>query len=314
MAKAKVALGTWSWGAGAAGGDQVFGNHKTDEELEAVFDAAMEAGLNVWDTATVYGMGASEDILGKFARKVPRGDIVLSTKFTPQIAGMYGNSMEAMCDASMDRLGTDFIDIYWIHNPEDGVERWTADLVPLLKSGKVRRVGVSNHNLEQIKQAEAILSAQGCHISAVQNHYSIIYRSSEEGGILDWCRDNGVEFFAYMTLEQGALSGKYSSENPLPADSQRGQTYNPLMGAIDKLVEAMRPIAQTHGVNVAQIPLAWAIAKGTTPIIGVTSSAQVADAAAAVNCTLSDDEMKTLEKAAKTTGVDTRGGWERPMA
>ena len=207
-----------------------------------------------------------------------------------------------------------FIDIYWIHNPEDGVERWTADLVPLLKSGKVRRVGVSNHNLEQIKQAEAILSAQGCHISAVQNHYSIIYRSSEEGGILDWCRDNGVEFFAYMTLEQGALSGKYSSENPLPADSQRGQTYNPLMGAIDKLVEAMRPIAQTHGVNVAQIPLAWAIAKGTTPIIGVTSSAQVADAAAAVNCTLSDDEMETLEKAAKTTGVDTRGGWERPMA
>lgn len=314
MAESKIALGTWSWGAGAAGGDQVFGNHKTEAELEAVFDAAMEAGLNTWDTATVYGMGASEDILGKFVRKVPREGIVLSTKFTPQIAGMYGNSMEAMCDASLERLGTGYVDLYWIHNPEDGVERWTADLVPLLKSGKVRRVGVSNHNLEQIEQAESILAAEGFHISAVQNHFSMIYRSSEEGGILDWCHENGVEFFAYMTLEQGALSGKYSSENPLPADSQRGQTYNPLMPAIDKLVAAMRPIAEAHGVSVAQIPLAWAIAKGTTPIIGVTSPAQVADAAAAASCELTADEMAALETAAAAIGVDTRGGWERPMA
>ena len=314
MAESKIALGTWSWGAGAAGGDQVCGNHKTEAELEAVFDAAMEAGLNTWDTATVYGMGASEDILGKFVRKVPREGIVLSTKFTPQIAGMYGNSMEAMCDASLERLGTDYVDLYWIHNPEDGVERWTADLVPLLKSGKVRRVGVSNHNLGQIEQAEAILTVEGFHISAVQNHFSMIYRSSEEGGILDWCHENGVEFFAYMTLEQGALSGKYSSENPLPADSQRGQTYNPLMPAIDKLVAAMRPIAEAHGVSVAQIPLAWAIAKGTTPIIGVTSPAQVADAAAAASCELTADEMSALETAAAAIGVDTRGGWERPMA
>lgn len=312
--RSRVALGTWSWGAGAAGGDQVFGNHKTVDELEAVFDAAMDAGLNIWDTATVYGMGASEDILGTFVRKVDRKSIVLSTKFTPQIAGMYGNSMEAMLDASLKRLGTDYVDLYWIHNPEDGVERWTADLVPLLKSGKVRSVGVSNHNLEQIKRANEILGQQGEHLSAVQNHYSLLYRSSEDGGILDWCRQNGVDFFAYMTLEQGALSGKYSTQNPLPANSQRGQTYNPLMPRIDHLVAAMEPIAQAHGVHVAQIPVAWAIAKGTTPIIGVTSPAQVADAAAAASCVLSESEMATLEAAAHATAVDTRGGWERPMA
>lgn len=314
MDKAKLALGTWSWGAGTAGGDQVFGNHKSTEELHEVFDTAMAKGLNLWDTATVYGMGASEDILGSFARTVDRDDIVLSTKFTPQIAGAYGDSMEAMLDASLERLGTDYVDLYWIHNPEDGVKRWTADLAPLVKSGKVRTVGVSNHNLDQIKEAARILADQGVRLSAVQNHFSLLYRDSEDAGILDWCAQNGVDFFAYMTLEQGALSGKYSSADPLPADSQRGQTYNPLMPRIDKLVKAMGPIAETHGVHVAQVPVAWAIAKGATPIIGVTSPAQVDDAAAAVACKLTPEEMDALERAARATGVNTRGGWERPMA
>ena len=314
MKEASIALGTWSWGAGAAGGDQVFGNHKSEAELHEVFDAAMADGLNLWDTATVYGMGASEDILGEFVRTVPREDIFLSTKFTPQIAGMYGNDMETMLDASLERLGTDYVDLYWIHNPEDGVERWTADLGRMLKTGKVRRIGVSNHNLEQLKRVSEILADQGERLSAVQNHYSLLYRESEDGGILDWCKENDVEFFAYMTLEQGSLSGKYSSHNLLPADSQRGQTYNPLMPQIDKLVAAMRPIAEAHGVNVAQIPVAWAIAKGTTPIIGVTNPAQVADAAAAAACKLTADEMAVLEEAARETGVNTRGGWERPMA
>lgn len=227
MSNAKIALGTWSWGAGAAGGDQVFGNHKSEEELHEVFDAVMADGLNLWDTATVYGMGASENILGKFVRTVDRDDIVLSTKFTPQIAPMYENDMMTMLDASLERLGTDYVDLYWIHNPEDGVERWTADLAKMLDSGKVRRVGVSNHNLEQIKHADEIMRGLGHRIDAVQNHFSLLYRESEDAGILKWCRENYVEFFAYMTLEQGALSGKYSAENPLTADSQRGQTYTP---------------------------------------------------------------------------------------
>ena len=161
MKEASIALGTWSWGAGAAGGDQVFGNHKSEEELHEVFDAAMAAGLNLWDTATVYGMGASEDILGKFVRTVPREDIFISTKFTPQIAGMYGNDMETMLDASLERLGTDYVDLYWIHNPEDGVERWTADLGRMLKTGKVRRIGVTNP--AQVADAAA---AAGCKLTA----------------------------------------------------------------------------------------------------------------------------------------------------
>ena len=196
----KIALGAWSWGTGTVGGDQVFGNHLEEKDLKPIFDAAMEKGLNLWDTATVYGMGASEDILGSFVRGAKREEVILSTKFTPQIAGMYGDSMEKMADASMKRLGVDVIDIYWIHNPAD-VERWTPELVPLLKSGKVKSVGVSNHSLAELKRANAILQESGCKVEAVQNHFSLLNRSSESSGILDYCKENGIVFFAYMVLE-----------------------------------------------------------------------------------------------------------------
>ena len=310
--QSKIALGTWSWGVGAVGGDQVFGSSLGEEELKPVFDAAMDAGLNLWDTAVVYGMGASEDILGAFARTWDRDDIILSTKFTPDIAGNGADPVGEMCDGSLERLGTDYIDIYWIHNPAD-VEKWTPGLIPLVKNGKVRRVGVSNHNLDQIKRAEEILSAEGVHLSAVQNHYSLLYRSSEDAGILEYCKENGIEFFAYMTLEQGALSGKYDTQHPLPAGSMRGETYNPQLAQIEKVTAVTKKIAADHGVSPAQIPVAWAIAKGTTPILGVTSPEQVADAAKAASVILTADEMSELEQAAARTGVDVRGSWEKPM-
>lgn len=142
----KIALGAWAWGSGNVGGNQIFGHNLEAKDLKPIFDAATAAGLNLWDTATVYGMGASENILGTFAKTVKRENIIVSTKFTPQIAEMYDNSMEKMADASLKRLNIDYIDIYWIHNPAD-VERWTPQLIPLLKSGKIKFAGISNHNL-----------------------------------------------------------------------------------------------------------------------------------------------------------------------
>ena len=156
----KIALGAWSWGAGAAGGDQVFGNHLFEGELKPVFDKAMECGLNLWDTAAVYGEGTSERILGNFVKEVSREDVILSTKFTPQIASDSPDAMQEMINGSKERLHTDMIDIYWIHNPMD-VEKWTPDLIPLAKSGQIRKIGVSNHNLSEIKRANEILKAEG---------------------------------------------------------------------------------------------------------------------------------------------------------
>lgn len=308
----KIALGTWAWGAGAFGGDSVFGNQTDEETLRPVFDAAMQAGLRLWDTATVYGMGESERILGTFVRGQRREDVIVSTKFTPQIAEMYGNSVERMAEASMERMGLEYIDIYWIHNPMD-VERWTPGLIPLLRSGRVRRVGVSNHNLDELRRADEILGAEGFKVSAVQNHYSLLYRSSEKAGILDYCREHGIEFWAYMVLEQGALSGKYSVAHPLPAESDRGRRYNPVMDKIEALTRGMQAIGEKHGISCSQVGVAWAVAKGALPLIGATRERHVTEAMEAVDVKLLPAEVERLEQLADATGVDARGDWEHTM-
>ncbi len=309
---AKIALGTWAWGAGAFGGDAVFGSKTDVNNLKPVFDAAMQAGLNLWDTATVYGMGESEKILGTFVTGVPREAIEVSTKFTPQLAEIYDNSVEKMAMASIERMGCDYIDIYWIHNPMD-VERWTPGLIPLLQSGKVKRVGVSNHNIAEIKRANEILGEAGFKVSAVQNHFSLLYRSSEKGGVLDYCRENGIEFWAYMVLEQGALSGKYNKENPLPEESDRGKKYNPVLEQLAALTDEMTAIGKKYDASCSQVGIAWAIAKGTMPLIGATKERHVIEAAEAAKVVLTAEEVARLEALADATGIDARGGWEHPM-
>ena len=309
---AKIALGTWAWGAGAFGGDAVFGSKTDVENLKPVFDAAMKNGLNLWDTATVYGMGESEKIIGSFVAGEKREDVEVSTKFTPQLAEVYENSVEKMALASIDRMGIDYIDMYWIHNPMD-VERWTPGLIPLLQSGKVKRVGVSNHNIAEIRRANEILGEAGFKVSAVQNHFSLLYRSSEKGGVLDYCKENGIEFWAYMVLEQGALSGKYNKENPLPAESDRGKKYNPVLSQLEALTNEMTAIGQKYGASCSQIGIAWAIAKGTLPIIGATKERHVIEAAEAAKIQLTAEEIAKLEALADATGIDTRGGWEHSM-
>lgn len=247
-----LALGAWSWGTGMAGGDQVFGNHYFEDDLRPVFDKATEKGLTLWDTAADYGEGTSERILGNFVKDVPREDVLISTKFTPQIAGPGDDAMEKMLEGSLSRLHTDYVDIYWIHNPMD-VERWTKDLIPLAKSGKIRKIGVSNHNLAEIKRAQEILAEGGLSISAIQNHYSLLHRSSEKAGILDYCKEHGITFFSYMVLEQGALSGRYDEAHPFPEGTGRGNSYNSYRKEIGKLVEALREIGKAHGAKPSQI-------------------------------------------------------------
>lgn len=308
----KIALGAWSWGAGAAGGDQVFGNHLFEAELKPVFEKAMECGLNLWDTAAVYGEGTSERILGSFVKDVRRDSIILSTKFTPQIASSLPDAMQEMIDGSKERLHTDVIDVYWIHNPMD-VEKWTPDLIPLVKSGQIKTIGVSNHNLAEIKRANEILAAEGLKVSAVQNHYSLLHRSSECAGILDYCKENGITFYSYMVLEQGALTGRYSEENLFPEGTGRGEAYNPYLKELTALIDELKIIGTRFDASPAQVATAWAIAKGTLPIIGVTKVRQVEEAAKAAQIELTADEISRLERLGDETGVHTLREWEKEM-
>lgn len=308
----KIALGAWSWGAGAAGGDQVFGNHLFEKELKPVFDKAMELRLNLWDTAAVYGEGTSERILGNFIKDVKREDVIISTKFTPQIAGNSPTAMQEMLDGSKERLHTDVIDVYWIHNPMD-VERWTPELIPIAKSGQIKRIGVSNHNLSEIKRANEILAKEGLKISAVQNHYSLLHRSSEKAGILDYCKQNEIDFYAYMVLEQGALTGRYTESNPFPGGTGRGDSYNPHLKELTALIDELKNVGKRINASPAQVATAWAIAKGTLPIIGVTKVSQVEEAAIATQIILTEEEIARLEQLGDKTNVNTLREWEKEM-
>ncbi len=308
----KIALGAWSWGAGAAGGDQVFGSRLFEDDLRPVFARALACGLILWDTAAVYGEGTSERILGNFVKDVSRERVILSTKFTPQIASDSPEAMQEMLDGSKERLHTDVIDIYWIHNPMD-VEKWMPKLIPLARSGQIKAIGVSNHNLTEIKRANEILGTAGLKVSAVQNHLSLLHRSSERAGILDYCKENGIAFYAYMVLEQGALSGKYDMAHPFPEGSDRAKAYGPVLPQFEKLVEAMRQIGGKYGASPAQIAIAWAIAKGTLPIIGVTKAEQVEAAAKAAEIVLTAEEVSELETLGDAANINTLREWEKEM-
>ena len=304
----KIALGAWAWG-----NDGTFGNEHGIDDLKPIYDKAMDLGLNLWDTAFVYGMGTSEKVLGEFLKTSNREDYIISTKFTPQLAEMFeGNEVTAMYENSSKLLGVDDIDIFWIHNPV-GAPQWTEKLVETAKEHDIKMIGVSNHDLSEIKQANEILKEAGLKLGAVQNHYSLLNRSSEDSGILEYCRENDIIFFSYMVLEQGALSGKYDTAHPFPEGSDRANAYGDSLAEIEELNKALEKIAEEHGVKVAQLPIAWAIAKGTLPIVGATKTHHVEDAAEAVDIELSADEIKTMEDLADKANINTIRMWEKEM-
>ena len=304
----KIALGAWAWG-----NDGTFGNEHDIEDLKPIHDKSMELGLNLWDTAYVYGMGKSEEVLGEFLRTSNREDFVISTKFTPQLAEMFeANEVTSMYENSAKILGVEDIDIFWIHNPV-GAPDWTKKLVETAKEHDIKMIGVSNHNLAEIKEANEILKDAGLKLGAVQNHYSLLNRSSEDSGILEYCKENDIIFFSYMVLEQGALSGKYDTSHPFPEGSDRANAYGGSLAEIEELNKAIADIAENHNAKVAQLPIAWAIAKGTLPIIGATKVHHVEDAAEAVDIDLSDDEIKTMEELADKANINTIRIWEKEM-
>ena len=304
----KIALGAWAWG-----NDGTFGGNTTAETLRPIFDTAMANGLNLWDTAYAYGMGTSEKVLAGFLKGLPRESYLVSDKFTPQCANGKPTAMADMIEMQRKLMDLDRFDLYWIHNVWDA-PHWTEELAKYYEGkDNVPLLGVSNHNLAEIKQANEILKAHGLKLSAVQNHFSLINRSSEASGILDYCKENGVTFFAYMVLEQGALSGKYDIKHPMPEGSARAETYNPMLPKLEIMNAALRKLADKYGVQPAQIPVAWAIAKGTLPIIGVTKTQHVLDAVKAANVTLTAEETAELEQLADSLELNVIRFWEKEM-
>ncbi len=274
----------------------------------------MKNGLYLWDTAYAYGMGTSEKVLAGFLKDFPREDYLISDKFTPQCADASDpQAMKDMIEMQQALMGLNNFDIYWIHNVRDA-PKWTQELAKYYEGkDKAPMLGVSNHNLDEIKQADSILKEHGLKLSAVQNHYSLINRSSEKSGILDYCKENNIVFFSYMVLEQGALSGKYDTKHPMPEGSARAEAYNPVLPKLEILNAELKKLAEKYSVGAAQIPVAWAIAKGTLPIIGVTKISHVEDALKAADISLTADETANLEKIADSLELNAIRFWEKEM-
>ena len=307
----KICLGAWAWG-----NDGTFGNNLNSDGLKPIFDEAMKQGLNLWDTAFAYGMGTSEKTLASFIKDLPRNKYLISDKFTPQcIDSSAENPFKEMIEKQLKLMNLTKFDIYWIHNVE-GAPKWIEELAKYFQgknANEIPLIGVSNHNLSEIKEAHEILKKYNLKLSAVQNHYSLLNRSSEDSGILDYCLENNIQFFSYMVLEQGALSGKYDSKNLMPEKSERGKIYNPQMEKIDKLNAEIKKLADKYKVKPALIPMAWAICKETIPIIGVTKIDQVKDAVEATKINLLRKEIEDLETFASQLKINVIRFCEKEM-
>lgn len=298
-------IGTWAWGSGQNGAKIVFGKDYEEKQLRETFDTALENGFNFWDTAEVYGAGSSEQLLGSL---IGDKDVVISTKHFPDRKYRPGENRAAL-ECSLQRLGKDHVDIYWLHAPRNIKENMT-ELASLQKEGLVGSIGLSNGDLTQIRMAEITLRANGSQLAAIQNHYSLL-SMEREAKILDYCRKAGILFFGYMILEQGALSGHYDSDHSFPLLSVRGLAFpKSRFRKIRILIDYIRELGEKYGIDSSQIPIAWAAAKGVIPIVGLTKPEHAISLNAGLTTILTEDEIRRLEELAAVSGVKCKGFWE----
>ena len=300
-----ILIGTWAWGTGMNGSSMIFGKKNDPGTLKASFEEAVKAGFKNWDTAAVYGMGTCETFLGSLIKG--HDDIFISTKFMPGKKYKSGDLTKSF-EESMKRLGRDNCDLFWIHVP-NALSDNIAEAVPLLRSGRIKSLGISNVSLQHIKDSEAQLSKEGLRLGAVQNHFSLL--RNDQQPIIDYCRGKGITYYAYMVLEQGALSGHYNSKDHFPTFSMRNFSFPASkFKKIDGLLSVMAEIADKHGIDPSQVPILWAIGKGSVPIVGITKPSHASALAAAIDVTLTDEEMELLTNEAEKTGIRQQGIWE----
>ena len=195
----EVMIGTWAWGTGINGSSMIFGKKQNPERLREAFAEAVKHGFLSWDTAAVYGMGTCETLLGTMINE--RKDIFISTKFAPGKSYKKGALTKSFHE-SMERLGRSEADLFWIHMPNN-LELNLEEAIPLIKSGSIKNIGISNVSLAHIQSAERILQKDGLKLAAVQNHFSLL--RNDQQPIIDYCNSNGIQYYAYMVLEQGCF-------------------------------------------------------------------------------------------------------------
>jgi aryl-alcohol dehydrogenase-like predicted oxidoreductase len=315
---APIALGTWSWGDRRYWGydpgftpdpdlprpvEGRFGPH----DIVDAFDEAVAAGVDLFDTAEVYGDGASERILGWLAKKRDRR-ISIATKFG-LLPGRDARTLPRALEASLRRLEVERVDLYQIHWPDRdraSIDALMASLSQVVAAGKVRAVGVSNFRAGELREAHAALARRGVALASNQVRYGLLHRAPEVDGVLDACRELGVTLFGYSPLGQGILTGKYGpGRRPPGPRAGHPEFADDNLAAAGRLVGLLGEIGAAHaGALPEQVALAWVVAKGAIPIVGAKTGEQARANAGALRLHLADDEALALDRASAS--------WRRP--
>jgi len=301
-------IGIGAWAMGGGGWAFAWGPQDDDDSVAAIH-TALDAGLNWIDTAAVYGLGHSEEVVARALRGRSRKPFVFTKcervwNERREIGkSLKADSIRREAEASLRRLQVDAIDLYQIHWPEpeeDIEEGWTA-MAQLQHEGKVRWIGVSNFNVDHLRRAQAIAP-----VTSLQPPYSILAREIEEA-VLPYTQANGIGVIVYSPMKSGLLSGAMTRERiaAMPADDFRRRTphfQEPRLTRNLELAELLRAIGQRHGRTPGEIAIAWTLRHPavTAAIVGMRSAMQVAGVIGAADFRLSAEEVLEIESFLRT--------------
>jgi aryl-alcohol dehydrogenase-like predicted oxidoreductase len=278
----------------------------SEEASRPLIRQALDAGINCFDTANGYSDGSSEEIVGRALRDFARREeVVIATKvFLPMRQGPNGGGLSRKAimgeiDASLKRLGTDYVDLYQIHrwDHETPIEETLEALHDLVKAGKVRYLGASSMYAWQFSKAQYLAERHGwTRFVSMQNHYNLLYRE-EEREMMPLCVDQGVAVLPWSPLARGRLTRAWDEATERTQSDEFGKTL--YVDSDRQVVEAVAAVAAATGLPKAQVALAWMLSKPyvTAPIIGASKAQHLTDALAALQVTLSPEHIAQLEAA-----------------
>jgi aryl-alcohol dehydrogenase-like predicted oxidoreductase len=296
-------IGYGAWAIGGGNWEFAWGAQDDNESVRTI-ERAIDSGINWIDTAAIYGLGHSEEVVAQALKNIHTKPYVFtkcSMRWFPDrkiYRSLKGGSIQEEIEASLRRLCIDAIDLYQIHwpNPEDEIEEGWEMLAKLQQQGKVRYIGVSNFNAEQMKRAQAIAP-----ITSLQPPYSLLNRNIE-AEILPFCKENNIGVINYSPMVSGLLTGKMTAERiqQMPQDDWRRRSPNfnePKLSRNLKLVEILREIGDSHGVEPGVVAIAWTLRNPaiTAAIVGARRPDQVDGVLPAATLRLSDEEAGRLE-------------------
>lgn len=289
-------------GTNAVGGHNLFPN-LNDATGKQVVKTALDPGITMLDTAYAYGKGRSEELIGEVIADFDRHQIVLASKAAHVFAADGSQSMEndpkfltAAVDESLKRLKTDYLDIFYIHFPDDHTPKYEAvgALQRLKEAGKIRAIGISNFSLDQVKEAN-----QDGYVDIVEDQYSLLHRDNEQQ-LMPYLHEHQISFVPYFPLASGLLTGKYKADSTFDDirstnPNFQGARYQAIIKDVDKLA----PIAENHHATIAQIVLAWYIQNPLISVVipGAKQPQQVVDNVVAMELELSDSEYQEIDHA-----------------